>query len=130
MKITSTHILIGIAILGIGLIGGSKYLAEKKSEVPVGKYVAFAQCLKAKEAHFYGAFWCPHCAEQKALFGDAVKELPYVECSNPDKQSQTQICIDKGISGYPTWILADGTKLNGVVSLEKLAESTSCTLPK
>ncbi len=129
MKFNSTHALIGIAFIGIALIGGSKYLTTKATEVPTGKYTAFATCLKDKGAKFYGAFWCPHCQEQKALFGDAEKELPYVECSTPDKQNQTQVCIDQRIKSYPTWILSDGTRLPGLVSLDKLAESTSCELP-
>ena len=30
----------------------------------------------------YGAYWCPHCAHQKELFGaEAWSLIPYVECS-------------------------------------------------
>ena len=93
-----------------------------------GKYDAFATCLKDKGAVFYGAFWCPHCQAEKALFGSSAKLLPYVECSTPDGQSQTQACIDKKITGYPTWIFADGTQLNGEIPLQQLADKTSCPL--
>jgi hypothetical protein len=130
MKISSTHILIGIAVIGIGLIAGSKYLESKANEIPAGKYTEFAQCLSDKGAKFYGAFWCPHCAEQKALFGDAVDKLPYVECSTQDRQNQTQVCIDAGIKSYPTWIFSDNTTLPGLASLEKLSEVTTCALPQ
>ncbi|MFM2381700.1 MAG: hypothetical protein RLZZ76_467 [Candidatus Parcubacteria bacterium] len=130
MKISSTHILIGIAVIGIALIVGAKFMESKANAVPAGKYTEFAQCLSDKGAKFYGAFWCPHCAEQKALFGDAVPNLPYVECSTPDKQNQTQVCIDAGIKSYPTWKFADASTLPGLVSLEKLAEVTTCTLPQ
>ncbi|HEY4504811.1 MAG TPA: hypothetical protein VJI73_03495, partial [Candidatus Paceibacterota bacterium] len=34
-----------------------------------GELDAFANCLKDRGAIFYGAFWCPHCANQKKLFG-------------------------------------------------------------
>lgn len=128
MKITSTHIIIAVAVIGVGLLIGSKYMSVKEAEVPAGKYDALAQCISNSGAKFYGAFWCPHCAEQKALFGDSVKELPYIECSTPDKQNQTQVCIDNKITGYPTWELADGSRLNGVVSLEALSEKTNCPL--
>ena len=130
MKISSTYILIGVAVIGIALIVGAQFMESKASAVPAGKYTEFAQCLADKGAKFYGAFWCPHCQEQKALFGDAVSKLPYVECSTPDKQNQTQVCIDAGIKNYPTWSLADGSKIPGLVSLEKLAEATTCTLPQ
>lgn len=72
-----------------------------------GKLDAFAQALTNQGAEFYGAFWCPHCQSEKALFGSSAKYLPYKECSNPDK-TPTQICIDKKIEGYPTWFFKDG----------------------
>lgn len=71
------------------------------------KYDDFAKALKAGGAEFYGAFWCPHCQAEKALFGPSKRYLPYIECSNPD-QSQTQACIDKKIESYPTWMFKDG----------------------
>ena len=94
------------------------------------KYDSFATCLKDKGAVFYGAFWCPHCQAEKKLFGSSEKLLPYVECSTPDAQGQTQICKDKKIEGYPTWIFADGTRLTGETSFATLAEKTSCVLPQ
>jgi hypothetical protein len=129
MKFTSTHILIGIAVIGIVLIGGSKFYETKKNAIPEGKYTEFAQCLTDKGAKFYGAFWCPHCADQKALFGDAIEKVSYVECSTPDRQNQTQVCIDEGIKSYPTWKFTDGSSHTGLASLEKLSEITTCVLP-
>jgi thiol-disulfide isomerase/thioredoxin len=99
-----------------------------------GKYDTFATCLKDKGAIFYGAFWCPHCQEQKKLFGSSVKLLPYVECSTADGQGQLQVCKDKNITSYPTWKLADGTNIpnenSAGVTLETLAAKTSCVLPQ
>ena len=62
-----------------------------------------AKFLTSKNVIFYGAFWCSHCAEQKAKFGSAKKYLPYVECSTPDQRNQTNICIKEKIVSYPTW---------------------------
>ncbi len=95
-----------------------------------GKYDTFATCLKDKGAVFYGAFWCSHCKDQNKLFGSSVKLLAYVECSPPNASGQTQICKDKKIESYPTWEFADSTRMSGKVSLEKLAEKTSCVLPQ
>lgn len=94
-----------------------------------GKYDAFAQCLGEKGAIFYGAFWCPHCQEQKALFGRSKDKLPYIECSAPNGKDQLDVCKEAGVTGYPTWILKDGTRLNSIQSLETLAEKTGCALP-
>jgi len=115
-----------IVILIIGLI--VIFVVNNSGPKVRGKYDEFATCLKDKGAVFYGAFWCSHCKAEKELFGSSVKLLPYVECSTPDGQDQTQICKDKKIEGYPTWEFADGTRLNGEVSLATLAEKTSCVL--
>lgn len=103
-------------------------LLVKNSNSP-SKYDSFATCIKEKGAEFYGAFWCPHCRTQKSLFGKSAKNLPYIECSTPDGNSQLSSCTEKGIESYPTWFFADGTKESGELSLEKLAEKTSCILP-
>jgi thiol-disulfide isomerase/thioredoxin len=118
-----------IAILIVGTIGAI-LLQSKAGPAQPGKYDTFATCLKDKGAIFYGAFWCPHCQAEKKLFGSSVKLLPYVECSNPDGQSQNQTCNDKKITGYPTWEFADGSRLSGEVPLQQLADKTSCTLPQ
>jgi hypothetical protein len=96
---------------------------------PLGKYDAFAKCIANTSTTFYGAFWCPHCHNQKGEFGSAAQYLPYVECSLPDQSGQTQACIDKGIQTYPTWYFPDGSSTTGEMSLETLAQKTGCALP-
>ncbi|MFA6463380.1 MAG: hypothetical protein WCV55_00035 [Candidatus Paceibacterota bacterium] len=86
--------------------------------------VQFAQCLASKNITMYGAVWCPHCQRQKALFGAAFHYVPYVEC--PDNQ---KLCLDKEVTGYPTWITSDGFKYEGEQTLETLSELTQCQLP-
>lgn len=96
-----------------------------------GKLDSFASCLKDKGAIFYGAFWCPHCRDQKQMFGKSVSFLPYVECSTPDGQNQLPICKEKNITSYPTWDFISGTtteRFTGTLTLETLAEKTSCQL--
>ena len=96
--------------------------ARQKPSGP-GKYDQFAQCLADKGAKFYGAFWCPHCQNQKRMFGSkSAKLLPYTECSTPDGKGTTQACIDAGVKSYPTWKFADGTELVGEIPLIQLAE--------
>lgn len=129
-------IIISAAVLLLAT-GGILYSLSANKQVsnntPVdtGTPIAqFTQCLADKGALFYGAFWCPHCQAQKKLFGDAQKLLPYVECSTPDGNGQTQICKDKGINSYPTWVFSDGSKIEGEQSLVKLGEKTGCIPPK
>jgi thiol-disulfide isomerase/thioredoxin len=128
-------LVIGILILGTI---GMALLQSSSGGVPTGpgKYDTFATCLKDKGAVFYGAFWCPHCQAQKKAFGSSAHLLPYVECSTPDANGQLQVCKDQNITGYPTWILKDGTRipddsLDGAgVKLETLAAKTGCVLPQ
>lgn len=84
--------------------------------------IALAKHLSQSGAKFYGAFWCPHCHDQKQLFGkQAVRFVPYVECSTPDSQGQTPICKEQKIEGYPTWVI-NGQTLSGTQTLEQLAQ--------
>jgi len=97
---------------------------------PNGKYDTFASCIASSGATFYGAWWCPHCQAQKAEFGDAVKNLPYIECFVPNSTSQqTPACIAKGIEHYPTWYFADGSSSTGELDLPTLSQKTNCPLP-
>ena len=111
-----------ILVIALG-IGASFF----KTSAP-SKYDQLAQCIKKQGVQFYGAFWCPHCQRTKALFGSAVKYLPYVECSNASGTDQTQICKDKKIMSYPTWIRPDGAIMNGENTIEQWASFSGCTL--
>ena len=124
-KITS--IIIGIVVVGI--LGWGVWYSVQTNNAP-GKLDSFAQCLTEKGMKFYGAFWCPHCQKMKALFGKSAKYLNYIECSTPNGQSQTQICIDNKIEGYPTWEFTDGSRLSGEVELSQLTDKTGCELPQ
>ncbi|HWO07081.1 MAG TPA: hypothetical protein VNM40_00685 [Candidatus Paceibacterota bacterium] len=115
-------------VIGVLIVGGFAVSAYMRT-LP-GEYDGLAQCLKDKGAVFYGAFWCPHCQTQKQMFGRSADLLPYVECSNPDGQSQTQVCIDKGVQQYPTWEFADGSRLTGEQEPAALAEKAGCALPE
>lgn len=84
--------------------------------------IALAKHLAESGAMFYGAWWCPHCHEQKQLFGEqAMPYIPYTECSLPDGQGQTEACQKAEITGYPTWQI-NGERLVGPQPLEKLAK--------
>jgi len=96
---------------------------------PFGKYDALAKCIANTSTTFYGAFWCPHCQDQKRAFGDAAQYLPYVECSTPDAQHETPVCVAAGVHAYPTWQFPDGSRASGDQSMQTLSEKTGCALP-
>lgn len=111
-----------IAVIVIG-VGASFFVSAKP-----GAYDNLAQCIKKQGVIFYGAFWCPHCQRTKAIFGSSAKYLPYVECSTANGQGQTQICIDKKITSYPTWVRPDGQIMNGEHTVDEWAAFSGCTV--
>jgi len=110
------------------VIGGLVYLSNRTSGEP-GQYDKLAQCLTEKGVKFYGASWCPHCAEQKRMFGKSMSYVDYVECAVPGNQrGQTKACDDAGIESYPTWIFPDGSRVTGEQLPSALAEKSGCEL--
>ena len=125
MSNKATMILVWSVIVLI--VAGTIFLLVKENAKP-GALDGFATCLRNKGAVFYGAFWCPHCQKQKAMFGKSQKLLSYVECSTPDGKRQLPICQEKNITGYPTWEFTDGSRETGEVPLKTLSEKTGCEL--
>ncbi len=97
----------------------------------VHKYDAFAKCLAQKQLKMYGAYWCPHCQEQKEEFSAAFGYVPYVECGIPGnpRGGETQECKDAGIKRFPTWTFPDGDVQEKVFSLYELSQKSGCPLP-
>lgn len=92
--------------------------------------VALANYLTEVDAKMYGAYWCPHCHDQKQLFGqDAAGKIPYVECAPDGKNSQTALCQSiPEITGFPTWEV-NGQFLSGAQSLQALADAAGYSGP-
>ncbi len=105
------------------------YMTTSASEIETATDLdSFAQCLTDKGAVFYGAYWCPHCNNQKELFGSSMKFVKYVECATQGTNDQTAACNAAGITGYPTWII-NGEQYSGEQSFAKLASLTGCRAP-
>ena len=72
----------------------------------------------------YSAYWCPNCLDQSELFGkQAYGQLNVVECAIDGLNSQTQLCIEKKIKGFPIWEI-NGKLILGVLSLKELSRLT------
>lgn len=98
-----------------------------------------ARHLKSIGAKMYGAYWCPHCHDQKELFGqEAATVFEYVECADDAPNSQAQSCraiapkIQEATGqqfGFPTWEI-NGKFYVGTQSLEDLATASGYTGPR
>ena len=86
--------------------------------------VKFAKFLSENNIKMYSAYWCPHCHDQKQLFGKkAVKELTVIECAQDGKDNQYKLCREKEIEGFPSWEI-NGEIYSGVKDLNDLAIMT------
>lgn len=121
-------LVVVLLVIVVGLLWVVDQQAAPKREA----HARLAQCLSDEEVVFYGAFWCPACAQQKAMFGGSVKKLPYTECSLPDR-TQNELCIEAEIANYPVWEFAreneEVYRCGGIVSPEILAHVSGCPLP-
>ncbi len=87
--------------------------------------IKFAKYLSQEKIVMYSAYWCPHCHDQKQLFGKrAVEELKVVECAKDGKNNQYELCQEKGIEGFPSWEI-NNKIYSGTRSLTELAEMSN-----
>jgi len=87
--------------------------------------INFAKYLNDNNIVMYSAYWCPHCNDQKQLFGKkAVEELLIVECAKDGKNNQYKLCQEKGIEGFPSWEI-NNQIYSGTMSLNELAKMTN-----
>jgi len=127
-RIPSSYYLYAAAGLAVVALFVAIVANGVKSGAP-SVYDGFAQCLAEKGAKMYGTWWCPHCLNQKKLFGSAFEFVNYVECSPGGSKVISQECVDDGVvKGVPAWKFSDGTWASGEQSLESLADKTSCPL--
>ena len=86
--------------------------------------INFAQYLSDNNFIMYSAYWCPHCHDQKQLFGKkAVEELKIIECAKDGFNNQFKLCQSKGIEGFPSWEI-NNQIYSGTQELKELAEIT------
>lgn len=118
----SVGLVAAVAFLAIG------YAASAPQAAETGYSAGLARHLSASGVKFYGAYWCPHCADQKAMFGKAAGLLPYIECDQRSPIGQYQTCVAAGIRAFPTWDI-QGRRYEGVLSLDDLARLTNYPPP-
>jgi hypothetical protein len=120
-KSSLVYVLVLILLAGAYLAG--RYYRNHK-------YDSFAQCLAAKQAKMYGLYWCPHCADQKAMFGASFRYVPYVECAIKGSPKElAPECKVAGVTLFPSWQFGMDPPHEGVLSLHALSQKTGCSLP-
>ena len=131
-------IIVALSVLVSGIIWSTNVDPSNAVDIssPVGKVspaittsssnqkVKFAKFLSENNVLMFSAYWCPHCHDQKQLFGkEAVKELTVIECAKDGKNNQYEFCETKGIEGFPSWEI-NNEIYSGVKNLNELATMT------
>lgn len=123
-----------LTVLAVGLIGLGWATSLNRPESATGPgmpipvttastpaTVALADHLTATGAVMYSAYWCPHCHDQKQLFGkEASAKLKIIECAADGQNNQAALCASKNIQGFPTWEIK-GQLDSGQKTLAQLA---------
>lgn len=105
------------------IIAGSIYysIARQKADMTESEKELLAKCLTQKGIYLYGTINCPNCEVQKEKFGEAVKDIKYINCF-----IEEEICkIYSAQKIYPYWGM-NGTAIVGPIPLDKLKERTNC----
>jgi hypothetical protein len=115
------------AVLIVAAFGLAYYLGNRTQH----KYDGFAHCLSDRGVKMYGAWWCPHCQEQKEVFGASFEYVPYIECGvKGDLHAQSQVCKDEKVNHYPTWQFPPtGERVERIFTPQELSDRTGCALP-
>ena len=108
------------------LIAGAYYAGWRHKN---HKYDAFAQCLASHQAKMYGLYWCPHCIEQKEMFGQSFHYVPYVECAIRNSSELAPECKVAGVKLFPSWQFGLSPPKEGELSLDALSAKSGCSLP-
>ena len=112
----------GIVVVLIGAYAAFWYHSNHR-------YDEFAKCLSSKQVKMFGAYWCPHCADQKEEFGKSFQYVNYVECAIKGSKEMTPACKAAGVQHFPSWQFGNGPLVEAVFPLQELSDKTGCSLP-
>ena len=117
-------------IYGMGIVAAfalAYYLGNRTQH----RYDGFAHCLGDRGVKMYGAYWCPHCEEQKEKFAASFEYVPYVECGvKGNIHATSEVCKEQNVHHYPTWEFPPtGERVERIFTLEELSDRTGCSLP-
>ncbi|MFY8149950.1 MAG: thioredoxin, partial [Prochlorococcaceae cyanobacterium] len=121
-------VLLLVALLGLGwaasvdrpAVSDTRGTPPPVTSTSSPEALALADHLTRSGAVMYTAYWCPHCHEQKELFGkEATARLKVIECAADGRDSQKELCDTKKLEGFPTWEI-NGKLDSGVKTLEQL----------
>jgi uncharacterized membrane protein/glutaredoxin len=128
-QLAFTGVAVALVTL-VGTLGVYANVGEGGTTISGSANVQLARHLTETRAQMFGAYWCPHCIDQKEMFGkEAFKLVDYVECDPKGKNQRAQLCKAENIKGFPTWKI-DGQLYEGEKDLQKLADLSNYKGPR
>ena len=91
--------------------------------------VAFATALTGAEVKLYGAAWDSDTNDQLAQFEDGASYLDFIE-STDESRNLNLFGLQNDIQVFPTWIRADGERLEGIKTLAEISTFAELEIPK
>ena len=121
--------LLGLCVIAIVLITSYSLQYEEIAQAKLPAYeispadsftVGLAKYMGSQGAVMYGSYKCPHCNDQKKMFGSAFEYIKYVECHPQGPDANPSLCTAHGVRNFPTWEI-NGKYYQGALSLERLS---------
>ena len=76
----------------------------------------------------YGLYWCPHCIEQKEMFGDAFHYVPTWSARSESSNELAPDCKTRGSETVPQLAIRQRATERGSAVAEALSDKTGCKL--
>ena len=131
MRASERFLLTGV-VLSLGVLAAPAPAKEWSGTIgeplrdSTEQAIQLVEHLRSVGARFYGAWTCPACFRQMNLFGkQAGMSVPYIECRKPEQlPDQAAACETAQIRAYPTWVLPNGQRREGLQTLDALSSWT------
>ncbi|MBS3113391.1 vitamin K epoxide reductase family protein [Candidatus Woesearchaeota archaeon] len=93
-------------------------------------YDNLTKCVTVNGVSMYSSFTCAVCKKQREYLGNSFQYINEIECHPRGENPQTALCLEKSITGTPTWILeknnVETKRFVGFMTAKSLAEFAGC----
>ncbi|MBI2039231.1 MAG: vitamin K epoxide reductase family protein [Candidatus Niyogibacteria bacterium] len=125
MRLAAPILIAGVAASGVMYFAQTGTIAKKD-------YSALVVCLNENDVVYYKSVRCSTCRRQEKLLGDAYKQLNSVECHPDGENPQPELCLNKGITKTPTFLIEEQgreiKRAEGLQQTDELAVFANCPL--
>lgn len=115
-----------------GVVAAFVTFFAQTASTPTQDYTKLVECMNQAGVVYYKSVKCGNCKRQEKMLGEAYKKLNSVECHPEGPNPQVQLCVDKGVTKTPTFILepegVELDRLEGLQPIQGLADFANCEI--